>query len=185
MVGEFSGKKRFLVFILIICGSIAFYLWSAWKDLHLDPNSIKKVVKEGPTVVVESLSMEKEISGGVWHIHAERTVRKSGNISAESLTMQGNTADGNKWNVTAPSGNFDEKTSDGILYKPSGTTTGKDFTVTWSAPEVLWESTSAEWIFPKGIWAEHTRGTLTGSYARVTEDGTFYVEKGASLTWKE
>lgn len=185
MAGRFSGKKKIYIFLLVLAGLMAFYGWIAWRDLHLDPDSIKKVVKEGPAIVVESLSMEKEVSGGIWHIHAERTERKSGLIAAEQITVTGKTSEGNRWRVVAPSGVFDEGSSDGVLYNPEGVTESETFTVSWEAPEAQWKSAKAEWIFPKGISADHTQGTLRGNYGRATEDGVFYVEKGAALTWRE
>ncbi|HCA40979.1 MAG TPA: hypothetical protein DEP01_05460 [Aminobacterium sp.] len=185
MAGMFSGKFKIPLLIIGVALFFAFYLWSAWQDLHLDPDAVKKAVKEGPAIVVESLSVEKEISGGLWAIHAERTERKSGQIKASQITMEGVSSDGKQWDEKAPSGTFEESSSGGVLYEPKGVTKGQDFTVDWKAPEAIWNSTNAEWTFPKGIYAEHDKGTLAGAFGRITEEGIFYVEKGATLTWKE
>ncbi|MGC9372871.1 MAG: hypothetical protein ACP5DY_06080 [Thermovirgaceae bacterium] len=135
-------------------------------------------------VVLRGLDLEREVSGDLWTLHAEKAERYEKLNRLESIRVTLETVRGDVWLMEAPEGTATDDGTDIRLFSLSARLKGKKRPVFWTAPLARWDGEAERWFFPEGIrlWSENVE--VEGATGTLHPDGRIRLEKGATVSWQ-
>ncbi len=171
---------------LVIGGIILLVLlWGAllYRDMRL---GVEEHEDYGTSeIVLRGLDLEREVSGDLWTLHAERAERYDKLNRLESIRVTLKTANGDAWLMEAPEGTVTHDGSEIRLIDPSGQRKDETRPLSWTAPVALWDGETERWFFPEGLtfWNENIE--VEGVTGTLDPGGRIRLEKGATASWKK
>lgn len=173
-----TGNRLLLIAALLVAAAAGFVLW---RDLSL-PERARKV--EQTQVLVESLDLEREVSGDVFRIKAaEARKMQDGTVEASSLDVGAVMHQGSVWFLKAASGRL---MPDGVILLSGGlyaTNQRKAGDQNMEAESARWDPVSRSWELEGGITLRHGAMKAGGRTGLVEPDGRITLSGGAWATW--
>ena len=162
---------------------IAVMVRYAMRDMQLDVDLLREGLMRMPGLAVENVQMERAVSGDIWRVRVPYLERDGERITVRSLDIRRQIQDGGEWYFFGAEGAYNGKERLARVRGLVGTleTPGRVWNL--ESPELHWDETEKEFIFPKGLTLYDDEFLLNTSKASMDADGSVWLEKGGLLQW--
>lgn len=178
-IGNLSGRKAVFGAALLIAVVLAVYFW---RDLHLGVGDMTKI----PDIVVENITVERDIEGKHWTFISPRVEHKDGMISGQSIDITIKEPSGGESKLFALEGTFARDNNDVTLRQADGEMLqgGKKYSIT--AGEAYYEAVAETWHFSEGIVLKDASVEVRGAKGSFNmKFGECRLTNGCTVRWKK
>ncbi|AER66320.1 hypothetical protein Tlie_0585 [Thermovirga lienii DSM 17291] len=160
-------------------------LWAVmlYRDLNVTPGERKD--KEVPDVTLEDVEVQRDISGDLWTLHAERAQRFGDKNNLELIKVKSVTKDGALWFMDAPRGTVTDDGKVAELWNVKGRAEKFNPPFSWKGKKAQWNQEGNCWLFPEGLSIEGRDFFAEGSLGVVEMSGKVTLEGGAYARWED
>ena len=162
-IGEDIARKAFLCAAMAAVCVLSVYFW---KDLHLGDDNAAKI----PDIVVENITVEREVGGRQWKLLSPQVTHQEGIITGRSLDLTIKEPDGMESKIFASSGTFGREDNDVTLNQASGAMAQGKKKYDMTAGEAHYDAASDVWHFSGGIM-------LTDGHVKISGPSGYFKTK--------
>jgi hypothetical protein len=177
-------KKSFAALLAVLFGAglLARY---AFRDIALDVNLLRENLQQMPSVVLENLEFEREISGDLWQVRILLAERRGGRVEVRSVDVSRRLANGGEWYFRSAAGFYSEKAGSADLVALLGTLETDSRVLNLESPYLSWNGSEPGngFLFPQGLTIYDDEFFLTASAASIDEEGVILLDKGGVIRW--
>jgi hypothetical protein len=177
-------KKSFAVFLAVLFGAglLARY---AFRDIALDVDLLRESLQRIPSVVLENLEFEREISGDLWQVRIPLAERRAGRVEVRSIDVSRRLGSGGEWYFRSAAGFYSEEAGSADLLALKGTMETDSRVLNLESPYLSWNSSEAGggFFFPRGLVIYDGEFFLTADMASIDEEGVILLDRGGVIRW--
>ena len=177
-----SKGRLFLIFAVFAVGVMARYVF---KDINLDLDLLRERLENIPTMVVEHLEFEREISGDLWQVRVPLAKRQNDFIEVLSVDVRRRLADGKEWFFMGSRGLYSETAESADLTGLLGTLEADTRVLNLESPSLSWSRSEDVFLFPMGLTIYDAEFLLETSLASFDASGVITLSAGAVIRWKK
>ena len=169
---------------LFCAGLMARY---AFRDIQLDVDILRESLERMPSLILENLEFEREVSGDLWRVRVplvERREGKEAQIEVRSVDVRRLT-DGREWYFWSARGFYSEKTESADLTSLLGTLETGARVLNLESPWLSWSKDENIFLFPKGLTIYDAEFILQSDAASIDESGVVLLDKGGVIRWRK
>lgn len=175
--------KKGFVFLFIAILGVALLIRYTLRDLNLNVDLLKRSLENMPSIVLENLEFEREISGDLWQVEVPRASRRDGVIEIDSIEIRRWLQDGREWYFRSDRGKYFEMQKTAELEKLLGTLETDARVLNLESPHLLWSNEKNEFVFSKGLTIYDDEFILKTPLASIDTTGVVLLDKGGSIKW--
>jgi hypothetical protein len=180
--------KKNLVVLLSVLFSIALLAQYAIRDIALDVDLLRESIERVPSVVLENLEFEREISGDLWQVHIPMAERREGRVEVRSIDVTRRMENGREWYFRSAAGFYSEKAGSADLVALLGTLETDSRVLNLESPYLSWlppEMEGSGFFFPRGLTIYDSEFLLTADVASIDEEGVILLDRGGVIKWTQ
>jgi len=164
---------------------VLFGLWSMmlYRDLKVVPGEQKR--KDVPDVTLEDVEVQRDISGDLWTLQAERAQRFGEKNNLEVIRVKSSTKNGALWFMDAPKGTVTDDGKVAELWDVEGRAEKFTHPFSWRGKKAQWDQDGNRWLFPEGLSIEGKDFFAEGASGVVEMSGRVTLEGGAYARWED
>ncbi|MBQ3377266.1 MAG: hypothetical protein IJG62_03255 [Synergistaceae bacterium] len=177
--------KRILIISLI--AGVFILIRYALRDIKLDINLLRAGLEKMPAIVIENISLEREVHGDIWSVKIPYLDRDGERFNLRSLDITRRIKTGGSWYFFGDNGFFSNDIRVAHVNKIRGTLEVLD-----NQGGRIWnlESPSLNWIesedaidFPQGLTVYDQEFLLDTPEANINKSGVVLLKRGGVITW--
>jgi hypothetical protein len=160
----------------------------AFRDIALDVDLLRESLQRIPSVVLENLEFEREISGDLWQVRIPLAERRDGRVEVRSVDVTRRMENGREWYFRSAAGFYSEKAESADLISLLGTLETDSRVLNLESPYLSWTPSGTEgsgFFFPRGLLIYDSEFLLTADTASIDEEGVILLDRGGVIKWKE
>jgi hypothetical protein len=178
-------KKSFAALLAVLFGAglLARY---AFRDIALDVNLLRENLQRIPSMVLENLEFEREISGDLWQVRIPLAERRDGRVEVRSVDVSRRLANGGEWYFRSAAGFYSEAAGSVDLVALVGTLETDSRVLNLESPCFSWNGSEPDgngFLFPQGLTVYDDEFLLTAGTASIDEEGVILLDKGGVIRW--
>jgi hypothetical protein len=175
-------RKRLFVALLAFFG-VGLLAGYVFRDIRLDVELLRESIERMPSLVLENLEFEQEMSGDLWQVRVPLAERRDERIEVRSMDVRRLLADGKEWYFQSGWGVYSEKGASADLTSLRGTLETDTRVLNWESPRLSWSREENVFLFPKGIKVYDVEFLLESELASIDEKGVILLDKGGTVKW--
>ena len=175
--------RRSYIFILLALLGIGVLIRYAFRDIDLNVDLLREGLERMPSLVLENLEFEREISGDLWQVNVPLAERNNGMVEVYSVDVHRWLADGKEWYFRSAYGTYREKEGRAELFRLLGTLEADARVMNLESPELFLSQDSGEFLFPKGFTIYDSEFILKTDLASIDESGVILLDRGGTIRW--
>jgi hypothetical protein len=174
-----------LLAVLFGAGLLARY---AFRDISLDVDLLRESLQRIPSVILENLEFEREISGDLWQVRVPLAERRDGRVEVRSLDVSRRMENGREWYFRSALGFYAEEAGSADLIALLGTLETDSRVLNLESPYLSWtgpetEGRVSDFFFPRGLLLYDSEFLLTADVASIDEKGVILLDRGGVIKW--
>ena len=174
-----------LLAMLFGAGLLARY---AFRDISLDVDLLRESLQRIPSVILENLEFEREISGDLWQVRIPLAERRGGRVEVRSLDVSRRMGNGREWYFRSTAGVYSEEAGSVDLTALLGTLETDSRVLNLESPYLSWagpgtEESGSGFFFPRGLLIYDNEFLLTADVASIDEKGVILLDRGGVIKW--
>ena len=156
-----------------------------FSDINLDLDLLRKSLENMPTVVLENLEFEREISGDMWWVRIPLAQRRDDMVEVHSVDVRRRLEDGNEWYFMGSRGFYSETAESADLTGLLGTFETDERVLNLESPFLSWSRNTEVFLFPRGLILYDAEFLLETELASLDASGVVALNEGAVIRWRK
>lgn len=157
------------------------------RDIKLDVNLLQEGLTRMPAVIIENISLEREVNGDIWSVKIPYLDREGERMNMRSLDIRRRIKSGGEWYFFGNDGFYSNDIHVAQINTLRGTLEAKD-----STGDRVWnlESSKLNWIesedaidFPDGLLIYDNEFMLNTPEANINKSGVVLLKRGGTIQW--
>ncbi|MDR1873602.1 MAG: hypothetical protein LBQ90_01110 [Synergistaceae bacterium] len=178
-----AGKGVFALALALL--GTAVMIRYALRDMNLDIDLLREGLENMPTLVMENLEFEREISGDYWQVRIPLARRNRGVIEVSSVDIHRWMPNGKGWYFRSRTGSYVEEGGNAELHFLLGTLEMEERVLNLESDFLFWSQETNEFLFPKGFMVYDAEFILEAGTASVDSDGVILLDRGGVIRWTQ
>ena len=177
-------KKSYLFLLLtfLVIFVMAGYIV---RDINLDVELLRESLENVPSVVMENLEFEREISGELWRVRTPVAERRHDIVEFQTIEVQRRFVSGKEWFFTGLHGFYSEATESADVMDLTGTMETDTRMLNVESPFLSWTMDENVFLFPRGLIVYDAEFLLETDVAILDESGIMALNEGAVIRWRK
>jgi len=177
---RFMKRRKNYMFLLVALCLIGVMAYFVYLDLNL-----VIIPPDVPSLVMENLEFEREVSGDLWRMRTPRAERhRDDTVEFHIVYVQRRLVSDKEWNFVGEHGFYFEETASADITGVTGTIETADRVLNLESPFLSWTMSENAFLFPKGIIVYDYEFLLETDLASINESGIIELNEGAVITWR-
>jgi len=172
------------LFLFLTFFGIGVMVRYVFRDINLDLALLRESLENMPTVVMENLEFERDISGELWQVRVPVAERRDGMIELRSVDVRRRLADGKEWFFLGSSGLYSETAESADLTRLLGTLETDTRVLNLESPFLSWSRNENVFLFPRGLSLYDAELILETKLASLDARGIMELNEGV-IRWKK
>ncbi|MDR2175437.1 MAG: hypothetical protein LBO82_05825 [Synergistaceae bacterium] len=180
-------RKTFIILLAALFG-IGLLARYAFRDIALDADLLRESLQRMPSVILENLEFEREISGDLWQVRIPLAERRGGRVEVRSIDVSRRMGNGREWYFRSAAGFYSEEAGSADLISLLGTLETGSRVLNLESPYLSWtgletEESGSDFLFPRGLLIYDNEFLLTADAASIDEKGVILLDRGGVIKW--
>ena len=157
----------------------------ARRDMNLDVDLLRESLMKIPGLVMENISMSREISGDMWRVKIPYLEQEGNTAFVKSIDIKREISgdENHEWTFFGQSGIYshDEKTAS--ISNLTGKLETQDRIWTLESEKLSWQEKNNTFIFPEGLKIYDGEFSLDTPNASMDNSGVILLQQGGVIRW--
>ena len=178
--------RKSLVTLLTALSAAGLLVLYAFRDIALDVDLLRESLQNMPSMVLENLEFEREISGDIWQVRIPLAERRAGRVEVRSVDVSRRMESGREWYFRSAAGFYSEEAGSVDLVALLGTLETDSRVLNLESPYLSWNSPGTDgggFFFPRGLAIYDNEFLLTADAASIDEEGVILLDRGGVIKW--
>ena len=172
---------------LCVIAGIFILIRYAMRDINLDLNLLRDSITKMPAVIIENISLEREIHGDIWNVQIPYMDREGERLNMRSLDIKRSVKSGGEWYFFGKNGVYFNDTRTAQIKDLRGTlevVSSGDMRV-WNleSPVINWIESEDAIDFPDGLIIYDSEFMLNTPEANINKSGVVLLKRGGTIQW--
>ena len=184
------SAKKFSIFklwIILALAGVFILIRYALRDIKLDVNLLREGLSKIPAIVIENISLEREVRGDIWSVKIPYIDRDGELFNLRSIDITRLIKTGGSWYFFGDNGFYSNDIHTAHVNKVRGTLEVLDNQGgrIWNleSPELNWTESEDAIDFPQGLIVYDSEFLLNTPEANINKSGVVLLNRGGVITW--
>lgn len=156
----------------------------AVRDMKLDVDLLRESLMKIPGLIMENISMSREISGDIWRVKIPYLEQEGSTVNLKSIDIKREiSGDNREWNFFGQTGIYSHDERAASINDLTGTLETEKRTWTIESKKLNWQEEKNTLIFPEGLKIYDEEFSLNTPNASMDNTGVILLQKGGVIRW--